>query len=357
MKTFAGTPGTTTSLIIRLSQLLLGIALSVVYSIAMNPVQFEMFSFMVFPIILQVVWGVITTVADGWAVWRKAPFHNRRNVTLGLIIDWGTLLLSLAAAAISSDMLDLYIHDRGNKKEDVRMFQTYIVLTFLAWIPTAISSLILLWILPALTISHPVVHPVVGPILADDVGPAPRMTDIQGMPGTKGGLVLRLIQLVLAGISLCVIVTTRNFPMDITSFRYFMVSVVIECTWTLCMAMVDIYALSVGHRLLNHVMMTLFTIGDGVTSILLFAASSGCAGVIYFIQHELDRSSENRCTPFAYAVGLALTSWFFLFLSFFDSTTRKDHGRRMHAKLKRMEQVRRCQSRLSPSTILSPSPK
>ncbi|XP_047320648.1 CASP-like protein 5A1 [Impatiens glandulifera] len=114
------------------------------------------------------------------------------------------------------------------------------------------------------------------------------MTDIQGMPGTKGSLLLRIIQFVFAGIALCVMATTRDFPMDVSSFRFLMVSVIIQCLWSLCMAGMDIFAMLVRRRLMNFSILTLFAVGDGATSSILFAASSGCAGVMFLIQHELE---------------------------------------------------------------------
>lgn len=53
---------------------------------------------------------------------------------------------------------------------------------------------------------------------AQNNGPRVRMKDVQGMPGTRGGLVLRLCQLVFAAISLCVMATTSDFP-SVTAFR------------------------------------------------------------------------------------------------------------------------------------------
>ncbi|KAJ8756185.1 hypothetical protein K2173_024732 [Erythroxylum novogranatense] len=46
-------------------------------------------------------------------------------------------------------------------------------------------------------VSRPTVHPVEAPPLIDGGlhnGPRTRMKDVQGMPGTRGGLTLRLIQ-------------------------------------------------------------------------------------------------------------------------------------------------------------------
>lgn len=77
--------------------------------------------------------------------------------------------------------------------------------------------------------SHPSVHPVnlaTVPSHGDmeqqnNVIPPPRirMKDIQGMPATSTGLLLRCLQFSFAVVSLAVMVTTSDFP-SVTAFRY-----------------------------------------------------------------------------------------------------------------------------------------
>lgn len=65
-----------------------------------------------------------------------------------------------------------------------------------------------------------VVHPVgeVPTTEADEAPPARvRMKNIQGMPGTAGGLVLRISQFVFATTALAVMVTTSDFA-SVTAF-------------------------------------------------------------------------------------------------------------------------------------------
>lgn len=73
-----------------------------------------------------------------------------------------------------------------------------------------------------MNVSRPAVHPVEAPPMTDGglVNNAPRirMRDIQGMPGTTGGLALRLCQFAFAVVSLCVMATTSDFP-SVTAFR------------------------------------------------------------------------------------------------------------------------------------------
>ncbi|KAH9617665.1 hypothetical protein KSS87_022181 [Heliosperma pusillum] len=73
--------------------------------------------------------------------------------------------------------------------------------------------------------SRPAVHPVEAPPLSIDNGgvdgaapPRLRMKDFQGMPGTHGGLILRLFQSFFAIAALLIMATTSDFP-SVTAFR------------------------------------------------------------------------------------------------------------------------------------------
>ena len=72
--------------------------------------------------------------------------------------------------------------------------------------------------------SHPSVHPVEAPPLravdaAENPMPRGRMEEIQGMPGTPGGLALRLLQFAFALLGLSVMASTSDFP-SVTAFWY-----------------------------------------------------------------------------------------------------------------------------------------
>lgn len=75
-----------------------------------------------------------------------------------------------------------------------------------------------------MSVSHASVHPVpveAPPLQTEGANVPPaigvRMKDIQGMPGTIGGLSLRLAQFIFAIVALCVMVTTSDFP-SVTAF-------------------------------------------------------------------------------------------------------------------------------------------
>ncbi|KAG9445597.1 hypothetical protein H6P81_011725 [Aristolochia fimbriata] len=141
--------------------------------------------------------------------------------------------------------------------------------------------------------SHPAVHPVEAPPLTEGAvndAPRVRMKDIQGMPGTPGGLALRFFQFVFAVASLCVMASTSDFA-SVTAFCYLVAAVILQSLWSLTLAMVDIYALLVKRCLRNSRIVSLFTIGDGITSTLTFAAACASAGITVLIGNDLEAIS------------------------------------------------------------------
>lgn len=69
-----------------------------------------------------------------------------------------------------------------------------------------------------MNVSHATVHPVEDPPTTDGANaPRVRMKDMEGMPGTRGGLALRFSQFVFAAAALVVMATTSDFP-SVTAF-------------------------------------------------------------------------------------------------------------------------------------------
>ncbi|CAN6716038.1 unnamed protein product [Malus baccata var. baccata] len=140
-------------------------------------------------------------------------------------------------------------------------------------------------------VSRPLVHPVEAPPTTDVAAQNAlrvRMKDVQGMPGTPGGLALRLCQLCFAAISLSVMASTSDFP-TVTAFCYLVAAVSLQCVWSLSMAIVDLYALLVGRSLRNCKAVCFFTIGDGIASTLTFAAACASAGITVLIANDLNK--------------------------------------------------------------------
>ncbi|KAG0461867.1 hypothetical protein HPP92_020343 [Vanilla planifolia] len=154
--------------------------------------------------------------------------------------------------------------------------------------------------------SRPAVHPVEAPPLNDvtENPPRVRMKDIQGMPGTPGGLALRFFQLMFALAALGVMVSTNDFS-SVTAFRYFVAATIMQSLWSLCLAFLDIYALLVKRSLRNPHVNCLFAIGDGISSTLMFAAACASAGITVLIGNDLNICSANHCASFETATAMA----------------------------------------------------
>ncbi|KAJ9178116.1 hypothetical protein P3X46_010027 [Hevea brasiliensis] len=171
-----------------------------------------------------------------------------------------------------------------------------------------------------MNVSHASVHPVEDPPTTgggnnNNNAPIVRMKDIQGMPGTKGGLVLRVFQFFFAAAALAVMASTSDFP-SVTAFRYLVAAAGLQCLWSLTLAIVDIYALLVMRFLQNYQVVSLFAIGDGITSTLTFAAACASAGITVLIDNDLGNCSENHCVQFETATAMAFISWFAALPSF-----------------------------------------
>ncbi|KAJ0259656.1 CASP-like protein 5A1 [Hirschfeldia incana] len=170
-----------------------------------------------------------------------------------------------------------------------------------------------------MNVSRPSVRPViavpVGPTGGANDRPPVRMKDVQGMPGTTAGLILRLSQFVPALISLSVMLTTPDFHSS-TAFRGMVFAVGLQSLWSLCLFIIDAYALLVGRSLRNHLVVRCFTVGDGITCILTFAAASASAGITVLFK-DLAKCDVKHCTRFETATAISFISWFAVFPSFF----------------------------------------
>eukprot|EP00250_Pteridium_aquilinum_P024338 c28940_g1_i1 orf=536-1066(+) len=157
-------------------------------------------------------------------------------------------------------------------------------------------------------VSHPAVHPVAVPPVLTEPPARVRMKDYQGMPGTLGGLALRLGQLGFAVLSFSIMVSTPDFS-QVTAFCYLVAATVLQTLWSSITAVVDIYALSVRRSLHHSLLVGLFAVGDGVTSTLTFAAACATAGITVLIDNDLDECGQNHCGRFEAAAAMAFLSW------------------------------------------------
>lgn len=161
-----------------------------------------------------------------------------------------------------------------------------------------------------MNVSHTSVHPVEDPPTTEGANALRvRMKDLQGMPGTPGGLALRVSQFVFAAAALLVMATTSDFP-SVTAFCYLVAAAGFQCLWSLSLAIVDIYALLVRRSLQNHQVVSMFAVGDGITSTLTFAAACASAGITVLIDNDLRSCARNHCAQFETATAMAFITWF-----------------------------------------------
>ncbi|KAF3433936.1 hypothetical protein FNV43_RR25039 [Rhamnella rubrinervis] len=169
--------------------------------------------------------------------------------------------------------------------------------------------------------SRPSVHPVEAPppVATDAAAEIPmprgRMKDIQGMPGTRGSLALRLSQFALSVVALCFMASTSDFP-SVTAFRCLVAAAGLQSLWSFSLAIIDIYAILVKRSLRNSIIISIFTMGDGITSTLIFAAACASAGITVLIGNDLNDCGENHCSRFETATAMAFMSWFAVSPSF-----------------------------------------
>lgn len=165
--------------------------------------------------------------------------------------------------------------------------------------------------------SRPVVHPleVAAPAVPAQPAPEVQMKDLPGMPGTPGGLGLRVLQLLFAAISLATMSSTTDFA-SVSAFSYLIATAILQCLWSLSVAIVDIYALLVKRCLRNRWAVALFAIGDGITWAGSFSGACFAAGVTTLIDTDLDMCYENHCASFQTAVAMEFMCCFSLLPSF-----------------------------------------
>ncbi|KAJ6720491.1 CASP-LIKE PROTEIN 5B3 [Salix viminalis] len=92
----------------------------------------------------------------------------------------------------------------------------------------------------------------------------------------------------------------------------------LQLLWSFGLACLDLHALRSKKNLQNPVLVSLFVVGDWVTSILSLAAACAAAGVTVLFARDLHycRAPYNfPCSRFQISIALAFISWFLLAIS------------------------------------------
>ncbi|XP_025014022.2 CASP-like protein 5B2 [Ricinus communis] len=143
------------------------------------------------------------------------------------------------------------------------------------------------------------------------------MKELFGSPGRVSGLGLRVGQFVFAAASIGVMVSARGF-FNSTAFCYLIASMGLQVLWSFGLACLDMHALRSKRNLQNPVLVSLFVVGDWVTSILSLAAACASAGVTVLYTKDLHYCKAPPyfpCSRFQISIAFAFISWFLLAVS------------------------------------------
>ncbi|KAL1222669.1 CASP-like protein 5B3 [Cardamine amara subsp. amara] len=141
------------------------------------------------------------------------------------------------------------------------------------------------------------------------------MIDIPGTPGTLTGLVLRISQCVFAAGSISYMVTSGGF-FSFTAFCYLIAAMGLQVLWSFGLAVLDTFALVRKKTLLSPVLVSLFVVGDWVTSTLSLAGASSAAGITVLYFGDLGSCSfKAECWKYQLSVALAFLCWITIAIS------------------------------------------
>ncbi|XP_054821194.1 CASP-like protein 5B3 isoform X1 [Prosopis cineraria] len=141
------------------------------------------------------------------------------------------------------------------------------------------------------------------------------MKDFPGTPGTLTGLVLRISQCICAVGSIASMATTSGF-FNFTAFCYLLASMGLQVIWSFVLALLDAYAWMRKKVIHNAILVSLFVVGDWVTSTLSLAAASASAGITVLYFNDLGHCNfGEECQKYQISVAFAFMSWITILIS------------------------------------------
>ncbi|KAA3463823.1 CASP-like protein 5B2 [Gossypium australe] len=162
MKELIGSPGTVSGLTLRVTQCAFAAA-SIALMVSASEMHFNCifctfdvynalcFSYLIASMGLQLLWSFGLACLDVFALRRKRDLQNPVLVSLFVVGDWVTAMLSLAAACSSAGIIVLYARDldfcKAQSHIPCRQFEISIILAFITWLLIAMSSHVMFWIL------------------------------------------------------------------------------------------------------------------------------------------------------------------------------------------------------------------
>lgn len=151
MKELVGSPGTVSGLMLRIGQCGFAAAAIGAMTSAAGFSSYTAFCYLIASMGLQMLWSFGLACLDAYALRRKRDLQNPVLVSLFVVGDWVTAMLSLAAACSSAGVVVLYAKDlnfcRPQNNLACHSFEVSVILAFITWLLIAVSSHVMFWIL------------------------------------------------------------------------------------------------------------------------------------------------------------------------------------------------------------------
>ncbi|CAK7342794.1 unnamed protein product [Dovyalis caffra] len=151
MKEIIGGPGTVSGLLLRIGQCCFAAASLSIMASAIGFSSYTSFCYLIASMGLQFLWSFGLACLDIYALRGKKDLQNPVLVSLFVVGDWVTAMLSLAAACSSAGVVILYARDLNFCKIHPDLpcsrYEISILLAFITWLQVSISSHVMLWIL------------------------------------------------------------------------------------------------------------------------------------------------------------------------------------------------------------------
>ncbi|KAL1195877.1 CASP-like protein 5B2 [Cardamine amara subsp. amara] len=151
MKKLFGGPGTVCGLLLRIGQCASAAAsIGVMVSAAEFSIH-TAFCYLIAAMGLQLLWSFGLACLDVYALRSKKDLQNPILVSLFVVGDWVTAMLSLAASCSSAGVVVLYAKDlkycQLQGLYPCLRYEVAVVLSFITWVQIAVSSHVTFWIL------------------------------------------------------------------------------------------------------------------------------------------------------------------------------------------------------------------
>ncbi|AEE79150.1 CASP-like protein 5B2 [Arabidopsis thaliana] len=151
MKKLLGGPGTVCGLLLRIGQCASAAASIGVMVSAKEFSVHTAFCYLIASMGLQLLWSFGLACLDVYALRGKKDLQNPILVSLFVVGDWVTAMLSLAAACSSAGVVVLYEKDikycNTQSQYPCLRYEVAVALSFVTWIQIAVSSHVTFWIL------------------------------------------------------------------------------------------------------------------------------------------------------------------------------------------------------------------